>query len=735
MRLVTILMLIACIVAAEPLTCNLSEYSQQAGLSAAMRSGQLVLTWSGDRGQELRAIFASDSGQPQVAELAARKAGGAWVVLASSAIPEFEVVSGRRRISNQQLAPLKALGRPITPEIVEKEKWNAFWDAPLEVPGSATTNPGMPRIPGEIRRAAATMTSAGCAVKTNGARIEVSFDGWNAGIFAGKLVFTAYRGANLLRQEAVASTHEPSVAYKYSAGLRGLAIRESTRVAWLDVARARQDYRFGGEPNEGPVVLRARNRIAVAENDAGSIAVFPPPHKFFWAREIELNLGYVYYRKVGAKTFSIGVRQADREEMYRPYGVSDDVWNRRTRQSRNFAAGNFALYNAPPGTMQRMAVYFYLSTEPAQATHAAVLRYTHDDKYKPLAGYKVATSHFHTHFHEQLSDAGTIDLQPTWQPVFKALGVNIAMMSDFHSDGHAKDAGPVRLKEQKVYFDGVRRHSDKDFLLMPGEEPNAYLGGHYTTVFSRPVYWTHVRKPGQPFVEETPEYGRVYHIGSAEDELEMLSRENGLAWQAHPRAKGSTGYPDEIRETRHFRSDRYLGAAFQSLPADLSQPRLCEARCFGTLDDMNNWTGPKYLVAEGDTYMKYPEDETYPHLYVNYIKLDRVPGPSEDWSPIINALRSGDFFVTSGEVLLRKTAVEASTFVVDVEWTFPLEFVELVSGDGSIVTREVIPATQLAPFGSNTFRVPFDRAGKKWVRFAAWDSAGNGAFTQPVHLK
>jgi hypothetical protein len=72
---------------------------------------------------------------------------------------------------------------------------------------------------------------------------------------------------------------------------------------------------------------------------------------------------------------------------------------------------------------------------------------------------------------------------------------------------------------------------------------------------------------------------------------------------------------------------------------------------------------------------------------------------------------------------------------VDVEWTFPLEFVELVSGDGSIVTREVIPATQLAPFGSNTFRVPFDRAGKKWVRFAAWDSAGNGAFTQPVHLK
>ena len=28
-----------------------------------------------------------------------------------------------------------------------------------------------------------------------------------------------------------------------------------------------------------------------------------------------------------------------------------------------------------------------------------------------------------------------------------------------------------------------------------------------------------------------------------------------------------------------------------------------------------------------------------------------------------------------------------------------------------------------------------DAAGKKQVRFAVWDSAGNGAFTQPIHLK
>jgi hypothetical protein len=41
----------------------------------------------------------------------------------------------------------------------------------------------------------------------------------------------------------------------------------------------------------------------------------------------------------------------------------------------------------------------------------------------------------------------------------------------------------------------------------------------------------------------------------------------------------------------------------------------------------------------------------------------------------------------------------------------------------------------MAPFGSHHFEIPFNATGKKWVRFAAWDSAGNGAFVQPVSVK
>ena len=302
-----------------------------------------------------------------VLELAARKSGGSWIALGQNLTPEFEITSGVRRLSQQQIAPLKELHVELTPEVVEREKWNAFWDAPLMVPGRAGTNLGLPRKPEEIRKVWAKYQSAGCQVKTEGARLEVNFPGLDAGIFAGSLQYTVYRGTNLLRQEAIARTSEPSVAYKYVAGLKGFPISASTRIVWRDTARAWQQYAFGGAVNQEAVGLRARNRLALLEANGGSLGFLPPSHKFFFSREIETNLGYVYYRKDGESSFAIGVRQPDREVGYKPYGISDDVWNRRVGESRSELA-NYALYNAPPGTMQRMPVYFYLSPNGSHAT-------------------------------------------------------------------------------------------------------------------------------------------------------------------------------------------------------------------------------------------------------------------------------------------------------------------------------------------------------------------------------
>ena len=74
------------------------------------------------------------------------------------------------------------------------------------------------------------------------------------------------------------------------------------------------------------------------------------------------------------------------------------------------------------------------------------------------------------------------------------------------------------------------------------------------------------------------------------------------------------------------------------------------------------------------------------------------------------------------------------TIVADVEWTFPLSFVEVVWGDGKKIDRQIISATDLGAFGTKHFTIPFDAAGKAWVRFAVWDSAGDGAFVEPVWL-
>src|SRR5207248_9963524 len=120
----------------------------------------------------------------------------------------------------------------------------------------------------------------------------------------------------------------------------------------------------------------------------------------------------------------------------------------------------------------------------------------------------------------------------------------------------------------------------------------------------------------------------------------------------------------------------------------------------------------------------------------NYLKIDRTPRPEDDYSPILKALRDGNFCVTTGEILIRNYSVAGTgnqrTVTTDVDWTFPLNFVEVVWSDGRKIGRQTISATDLAPFGTKHFAIPFDASGKAWVRFAVWDSAGNGAFVQPV---
>ena len=702
MKLTALAFFFPVLLSADTLHCTLPAGVSTSGLAAGVDGDTLTVTWTGERNATLRARFAVDRGIPVIRDLAAKAGSGAWTTLGRDLIPEFTTISGVRRTAH---------GLP------EVHRWDVFWDAPLSIPGHGE-NPGLPRKPEEIRRGGATFHSDSCAVRRDGARLEISFAGLSMGIFSGRLQFTVYEGSNLLRQEAIAKTEEPSVAYKYTAGLRGFNLGDLDRVTWRDAGGNPQIYRFGGTPNQDPVPLVARNRLAMAEGSTGSIAVFPPPHQFFFAREIEVNSGYAWYRKDDDRSFSLGIRQGDNAGGYNP------IWIERV----------YALYNAPPGTWQRMPVYFYLSALPGPQTRDAVLAYTHQDRFQPLPGYQVMATHFHMAFTQELVEAGSLDVQPPWIPALRDLGVNIVMLDDFHGDGHPEDPGKLRIEDLSLYYQACRRHSDSGFLILPGEEANVYFGGHYNLLFPKAVYWTHKRAAGAPFKEQIPTYGTVYHPTNAEEMFDLVRREQGLVWQTHPRTKGSTFYPDRLREQPYFSSDRWLGAGFKAMPVDLSEQRLCDQRCFGTLDDMNNWDGAKYLIGEVDTYKKFPDYDLYGDFNVNYVKLASLP-PAGDWTPVNRSLRSGDFFVTTGEVQIPEFGVNGvSGVTAEVAWTFPLEFVEVVWGDGERTNRKIIRTPETIAFGSRRFEIPVDLSKQRWVRFAAWDSAVNGAFTQPVRV-
>jgi hypothetical protein len=739
-------------------------YKQMSGLTASLATNDLTIAWKGEKDEELRMRMAIENGTPTIRELAMRRQGASWAVLAKDLTPDFRIVAGYRRMDREQMEPLDDLHAPITPEIIEKDKWEAFWDAPLMVPGtekggfegarppveSVGGQPGLPRKPEEITRATANYSAQGCEVKTNGFRLEASFPGAQLGMFHGQLRYTVYKGVNLVRQEIIAKTDSPSVAYKYDAGLKGMTIEPTSRIVWRDLDNDWQSYQFGGQDDSKVISLQTRNRLLAADEKSGSIAAFPPPHNFFWAREIEYNVGYNWYRKDSASSYSFGVCEGESEAAPGESG-----------RGPGDVRENFALRSARPGTWQKMPVYFYLSDEPGHAAVDSALAYTRSDHFESLPGYQVMATHFHAQLVPRLLNSGSLStLLPDFE-VLKAAGVNIYAPIDGGIVGPgAKGTGEEAVsaliagghaQNLALYYEAAHLHSDKNFTVMPNEEIafNRYggldkeMGGHNDLLVSHPVYWNPGRSSGQPLVEDDPKYGKLYHIGSPADLMEMAHREDLILYMPHPRSKGSTGFPDAIKDTPHFRDENWRGIGFRwGMGVDGSEQRLCEYRCLPTWDDMNNWvadlpTPPKFLHAIAEVEQVGYGDDIYANTPVNYVKLDALPG-LDNWKPIVDAMKQGDYFVTSGEVLIPKYAVEGSgtkrTIVADVEWTFPLEFAEVVWGDGSKTDRQIIYATDMPAFGKHHFEIPLDTTGKKWVRFAVWDSAGDGAMVQPIKL-
>jgi hypothetical protein len=694
---------------ADSPTVDLAGYRADCGVAIKQAGQQLLVDWPLEGKERGRLTLALEAGSPLMESVSlAREGSEKFEPLVEGVDPTVFVTVGSRN------APR---GHPPQMSI-----WNTFFDNPASRPHQTYVS--------KIDRRQVKVTSTG-------RRATVAVGDVTVGPFNGKWQFTVYAGCDLLHVEAVVSTTEDGHAIVYDAGLIG-DNPGWKRLAWINNTNDQLED-FVAEPTLDQRPLKVRHRAIVAGSDAGSLVCFSSPHQYQFPRDLTDNLGFVWLGRNHqglAPQFGLGIRQP------------------------KTGGGNFVpWFNAPPDTQQRLGAFYLLSSGDADAALKQTRRYTHDDTFLPLPGHITFTSHCHMAVAETaLARQGRGDSTsiPSFVRVFKELGVNAVHLADFHGDGHQKDPGPLRLRELKALFAESRRLSDEKLLIIPGEEVNEFLGiaepgkhpGHWMSLFPRPVYWIQQRKPEEPFREEVAGVGTVYRVGSREDMIRLVNAEQALVWSAHPRIKASNWTPDIFRKEDFYLSDRWLGAAWKAMPADLSRERLGE-RGFDLLNDMANWGQVKYLPAEIDVFKIDPTHELYGHMNINYVRLDRLPNFDEGWQPIMNALRAGQFFVTTGEVLLDEFTVggrqsgetltlsspNPADLKVSLRWTFPLKFAEIVSGDGKQVYRQRIDLTDTGPFGERTIVLRPELHGRKWVRFEVWDVAVNGAFTQPVWIK
>ncbi len=683
---------------------DLSGYRADSGITVTKReANKLQIVWPAGKNLRAELLLDLNPDAPLIQSLSLQEGRKSPKVIATGLDPVATLTIGER----------------------DKKKYDeafrgmVFFENPRQKP--YTTHP-------------VTLTRQSVRVASEGTRGTVSIGEISAGSFTGELRFTFYRNSPLIHAETVVSTREELRAILYDAGLSSRT-PDWKRMVWRDPLGKLQSADLN--TNASAYSLAVKQRTVVAEGANGSLAVFPAPHQYFYPLDFAENFAFMWignnYSKMPAG-FGFGVRQPlEGDKRWVPW------------------------FDAPPHREHHLGLFYLLSPENGEQTLNEVARYTHGDRFVKLPGYKTFTSHYHVEhtvdFLDQQKQQKTTGIPegleaPGFIAKLKDTGVDIVHLAEFHHGWTPGQKAPDRLRMLKVMHEECARLSDNELLLLPGEEPNVHLGGHWMSFFPQPVYWVLNRAAGEPFEEMVEGYGKVYRVGSPEDVLRVMEQENGLMWTAHARIKASAQFPDNYRQQPFYQSKHFLGAAWKAMPADLSRPTL-GWRVLDLLDYMNQWGQRKQAIGEVDVFKVEPDYELYAHMNINYLKLKRSPKFKDGWQSVLDTLRGGQFFTTTGEVLIPKFSVagkesgeivshagaEKAELRAELQWTFPLAFAEIISGNGTSVKRQRVDLTDTEAFGKRTLRLPVDLAGQRWVRLEVWDIAANGAYTQPVWVE
>jgi hypothetical protein len=687
--------------AAEP-QFELADYRGDSPISVTHdEAPTLRVAWPAGPDRRAEMVFDFRPGEPLIHSLAVAEKGGPMKIIATDLDPVATLTIGDR---DKQ----KAAGAYQQMVFFEK-----LWQQPHQ-------------------SFLVTLTNRTARVSSEHERVTISVGGIAAGSFTGDLRFTFYQNSPLIRADMVMSTRESLKAILYDAGLSSRSPGWD-RMVWADTLGRPKSAPCDSNSMAEPLAVKYRTVVAAGIN--GSIAVFPAPHQYFYPLDFDENLKFNWFGNnysLMPQGFGFGIRQPlDGDRRWVPW------------------------FDAPAGTEQHLSLFYLVSPADGEGTLSEVTRYTHGDRFPVLPGYHTFTSHYHIEHtldylerqKQQHTNGVPHGLEtPGFVTKFKDTGVDIVHLAEFHQGWTPGQKAAERLPMLNTLFHECARLSDEHFLLLPGEEPNVHLGGHWIALFPKPVFWILNRGVSEPFQEQVPGFGTVYHVGSPADVLKLMELENGLMWTAHARIKGSIPDPDAYRTQPFYLSEHFLGAAWKAMPANLASPKL-GYRALNLFDDMNEWGQHKQMLGEVDVFQVQPDYELYGPINVNYLKLDRIPNFADGWQPVLDSLRQGRFFTTTGEVLVPRFTIDGkssgettagksgSRLKAHCDWTFPLAFAEVISGDGKTVHHTKIDLSDTGSFSNRDLDLKLDLQGQKWVRLEVWDIAADGAFTQPVWLE
>ena len=136
--------------------------------------------------------------------------------------------------------------------------------------------------------------------------------------------------------------------------------------------------------------------------------MFPPPHRYFMPRD--------YFDQHGLRLAFPLARVGVIRDSVNPGWTTHHCYPWKM--------------NAPPGTRQELDLFLLPGGADPRETLEAVLPYTHRDRLVRVEGFKTFSPHWHLAYTPQAMERG-LDWTPSFKPVMKDIGIDIAMIMDF----------------------------------------------------------------------------------------------------------------------------------------------------------------------------------------------------------------------------------------------------------------------------------------------------------------